>query len=364
MHHIYEMTNQAIDLLSHLISIPSLSREEDAASSFLESYLISKGIRPKRYANNIVAVAGNYSPERPTLMLNSHIDTVPPAGSYTRPPFEPTIEDGKLYGLGANDAGGSLVSLLLTFLNMQSANLPFNLLLALSAEEEVGGEKGMRFLLPALKEEGIDVDMAIVGEPTGMRAAVAERGLLVIDASTRGVAGHAARQEGVNAISLAIEDINRLVNTQFPKRSGTLGDIKISVTQIEAGSRHNIIPDLCKWVADVRTTDAYSNIETLELLRGSVSSHTSLKERSTRLNASAIPASHPLVKAAEALDIESFISSTTSDISQMRGIPALKIGPGESARSHSADEYIFINEIQDAMEIYRRLIRNIVTYLL
>lgn len=290
-------------------------------------------------------------------MLNSHHDTVRPAASYTRDPFDPVITpDGCLYGLGSNDAGASVVSLARVFLDLHDRQLPFNLLLALTAEEEVGGENGMRAFLPMLAGEGIAINAATVGEPTGMQPAVAERGLLVLDAVTRGVAGHAARGEGINAIYRAMTDIDRLRSFSPPIVSATLGPIGVNVTQINAGHAHNAIPDECRWVADIRTTDAYTNEQTASMLQALVSPHTTLTPRSTRVRASVIPTAHPLVQGAVRLGGTPFVSPTTSDMSLMYDFPSLKIGPGESSRSHAADEYILLSEIDNAVESYTNLL--------
>lgn len=346
-----------IQLLRSLIATPSVSRSEAGTADIIQTFLSGHGANPHRVKNNVWACL-SYDKNKPTLLLNSHHDTVKSASSYSRNPYSPDIEGDKLYGLGSNDAGASVVSLLQTFINMRDEHLPFNIVLAITAEEEVGGENGIRLLLPALENEGITIDWAIVGEPTGMRAAVAERGLVVLDAVTEGVTGHAARGEGINAIYLAIEDIERIRNYRFPHVSSLLGPIGINVTQIEAGWQHNAIPDRCKWVVDVRTTDAYSNADTAAMLQAAVS-HSTLTPRSTRVWASALEEESPLWKAFEAMGIEHFVSPTTSDMSLLHGIPSLKIGPGDSARSHKADEYVLLSEIEEAVKIYPRLIRNI-----
>lgn len=352
---------KAIEFLKRLIAVPSVSRDEAGAASVAEEFLRDGGAEPVRYDNNVVAWGAPYRPERPTLMLNAHLDTVRPASTYTFDPYTPQERDGCIYGLGSNDDGGSVVALSTVFLELlpRAAQLPMNLLLVLSAEEEVGGEKGMRGLLPRLCAEGYDIDMAIVGEPTGLRASVAEKGLIVLDCVTRGVSGHAARNEGVNAIYRALDDIRALLAFQFPRESAVLGSVKVSVTMINAGTQHNTVPDKCRWVVDVRPTDAFTNPETVCLLSGALSPHTTATPRSTRLQASAVPPGHELLQAVEAAGIETFISPTTSDISQMGGLPALKIGPGESARSHSADEFIRVGEVADAIDIYRKLILNL-----
>ncbi len=347
-----------IDLLKSLISTPSLSRNESDTADILFSHLEKAGASPRRIHNNVWCLSEGFDPARPTLMLNSHHDTVKPAQGWTRDPFVPTEEGDRLYGLGSNDAGASVVTLTETFLNLRNKPLPFNLLLAITAEEEVGGEHGMRAFLPHLKEQGIEPDCVIVGEPTGMQAAVAERGLVVLDCETRGVAGHAARKEGVNAIYLAMEDIDRVRNYDFGKESEVLGPIGVTVTQIQAGTQHNVVPDICKWVIDVRTTDAFTNQETADLLQ-KATRHSTLTPRSTRVQASVVEESHPLVQAALKAGRTTFVSPTTSDMSLMHGLPSLKIGPGRSERSHKADEFIALGELKEATEIYKEIIENL-----
>ena len=362
--------DEAVNLLRRLISTPSPSREEAATADIWEEWLRNQGIDyVERLHNNVFAVAPGFNPERPTLMLNSHHDTVRPAASYTRDPYSPDIvtdptlpdiEGDRLYGLGSNDAGASGVALASTFLDIVEnpeacAGFPFNLILAITAAEEVMGEHGMRAFLPHLAERGLTPDMVIVGEPTGMQPAVAERGLLVFDGVTIGKSGHAARNEGINAIYRAIEDIDRLRSFSPEKTSEVLGPIKVSVTMINAGTQHNVVPDKCTFVVDVRTTDAYTNEETVKLLQDTVKWST-ITPRSTRVHASVIGNDHPLVKSAVALGRTPFISPTTSDMALMHGIPSLKIGPGESSRSHTADEYILLSELNEALHLYPSLI--------
>ena len=352
-----DMLQDCVDLLSRLISIPSFSREENETADVWEEWLKMKGASPLRFHNNVYAFTKAYDPKKPILMLNSHHDTVRPVASYSRDPFSPALEGEKLYGLGSNDAGASGVALAATFLQlMDSPDLNMNLLLTITAAEEVMGEYGMRAFLPYLRDCGLYPAMAIVGEPTEMQPAVAERGLVVLDGFTPGVAGHAARNEGENAIYRSIADINTLRNFQPEKVSDTLGPLKINVTMISAGTQHNIIPDKCTFVVDVRTTDAYTNVETVELLQKEMKWST-LTPRSTRIQASVIPSDHVLVRAASELGLVPFVSPTTSDMSLMHDIPSLKIGPGKSARSHTADEYILISEIEQALKIYPQLIK-------
>ncbi len=348
------MTARAIDLLDRLIATPSLSRQENATADLLEGFLRDNGVSPSRLKNNVWAISQNFDRSKPILMLNSHHDTVRPASGYTIDPFSPLHRDDRIYGLGSNDAGASLVSLVETFLRLNSADTGVNLILAATAEEEVSGKSGIEMLLAHLRDRDLMPDMAIVGEPTSLRAATAERGLMVLDCTAHGKSGHAARGEGINAIYSAIADIELLRGLKFDKTSAVLGDIKISVTQIEAGTQHNVIPDRCSFVIDVRTTDAYTNPEIASLIAQAINSE--CVPRSTRLNASAISEDHPLAAAAIRLGAVPFVSPTLSDRALMRGIPALKIGPGDSARSHTADEFVFEHEISDAIKFYQTLI--------
>lgn len=354
----HPMLDEAVALLSRLIATPSHSREEGATADIWEQWLRERGADVRRHYNNVYAFASDFNPGKPILLLNSHHDTVKPAASYTRNPYSPDVEDGRLYGLGSNDAGASCVSLACTFVQMMNAELPVNLLLAITAEEEVTGAKGMSAFLAHVEQEARRPDMAIVGEPTGMHAAVAERGLMVIDAVANGVSGHAARNEGVNAVYLALEDVERLRNFSPERVSEVLGPIGVNVTVINGGTQHNVVPDRCSYIVDVRTTDDYSNAETLELLQNAVR-HSSLAARSTRLHASVISEEHPLVRGAVALGRNTFVSPTLSDRSVMYGIPALKMGPGQSSRSHTADEYIEIEELNEALHLYPKLINKL-----
>ncbi len=351
------MTDSAINLLSRLIATPSVSREENGTADILCEWLRQKGGEPRRHYNNVWAVAPGYDPDKQTILLNSHHDTVRPASGYTRNPFEPTIENGKLYGLGSNDAGASAVSLASVFAELQNAPLPYNLILALTAEEEVTGEKGMRAMLPHLAECGYKIDMGIVGEPTSLQPAVAERGLVVLDCIAKGKAGHAARGEGINALYKAIDDINSLRSLRFEKESEVLGAISVTVTQINAGKQHNVVPDECTFVVDVRTTDAYTNEETVDIIRKAITSEAN--PRSTRLRASVISSGHPLVKVCLGMGLKPFVSPTMSDMAVMHGFPTLKIGPGESSRSHTADEFIKIEEITAGINTYMNILKNL-----
>lgn len=341
------LTQEAIDLLDRLIATPSTSRDEAATADIVEAFL-KEHVEGKveRIYNNVYVRTPLWDDSRPTLLMNSHHDTVRPSTSYTRNPYEPTHEEGRIYGLGSNDAGGSVVSLISAYRYLEMEPLPYNMLLAISAEEEVMGEHGMRALLPTLGH----IDMALVGEPTGMQAAVGERGLVVMDCTAHGIRGHAARNEGVNALYKALEDIERIRGYRFERTSPLLGDIKMTVTQINAGTQHNVVPDECKFVIDIRTTDAYSNEETVKIVQQLLEADA--KERSTRVHASAIYTEHPLVKAAIAIGRETFVSPTTSDMALMHGIPSLKMGVGQSSRSHGADEYVLESEIEEGIKVY------------
>ena len=356
------MTDQlfydAIDLLKELIATPSVSRSESAAADIVYNFAVKNiyGVTPQRIGNNIYIADPTYDSNRKTLLLNSHIDTVPAAVGWTRDPFQPTLNevDGKLYGLGSNDAGASLVSLLSAFRALIQKPRSYNLIFVASAEEEVSGKDGLTAVLPILPK----VDCAIVGEPTEMRPAIAEKGLMVLDCTAHGVAGHAARNEGVNAIYKAIDSINRLRNFTFENESPTLGPVKVSTTIINGGTKHNVIPDTCQFTVDVRTTDAYSNLETLEILRKVAGDGIEVTPRSTRLNPSSIPADHPIVKRFEMLGLEPFGSPTLSDGALMAW-HKVKAGPGQSSRSHTPDEYIYINEIREAIEIYIKILTDL-----
>ena len=347
---------EVVSLLKQMVEIPSFSGEEESTALLLSDFLSRYEVQHHRTHNNIWALSCGYDASKPTLMLNSHHDTVRPAKGYSRSPFDASEVEGRLYGLGSNDAGASLVSLIATFIEYRdTSKLPFNLLLALTCEEENMGKHGMSAFLAEMQQNDIKIDMAIVGEPTSMQAATAERGLVVLDGKVVGCSGHAARNEGDNALYKAIEDIERLRNYTFDKCSEQLGDVKVTVTQIEAGTQHNVVPGECNFVVDVRTTDAYTNEEVVELLQSAVK-YAVLTPRSVRIRASAISCSHPLVEAAVAVGCKPFVSPTVSDRALMKGIAALKIGVGESSRSHSADEYILVEEIRHGISQYRALL--------
>ena len=339
--------------LQKLISIPSFSKEEGKTAEFIFDDLHKAGIPAIAQGHNILAKNKYWKEEGPVLLLNSHHDTVKPASSYTRDPFEPSIESNKLYGLGSNDAGGSLCCLIQVFMDFyEKDDLPFNLLLVASAEEEISGPGGIQLALKDFKTPW----GAIVGEPTRMKAAVAERGLMVIDGYARGIAGHAARNEGQNALYIACDDINKIRNFKFKKESRYLPNTQAVVTQIESGTQHNVVPDKCHFVVDTRINDRYSNEEVFNVLDNL--SRSKLKARSYRLNSSFLPEHHPLFKAVQSLGIETYGSPTLSDQALM-DFPSLKIGPGASARSHTADEYIEISELEEGYKGYRKLIESL-----
>lgn len=339
-----------IDLLSKLIAIPSLSKEEHKTASLIEDFLSQKPIVSQRIQNNIIARNKHFDPAKPTILLNSHHDTVKPNASWKKDPFTPVVVDGKLYGLGSNDAGGPLVSLIAAFVHFyDDENLKYNLILAASAEEEISGKNGVELIIPELGE----IDFAIVGEPSKLEMAIAEKGLMVLDCTSKGIAGHAAREEGENAIYKAIPDISWFQNYRFDKTSMLLGEIKMSVTVIGAGTQHNVVPDACRFVVDVRSTDAFTNEEILDIIKDNVTCE--VAPRSTRLQPSGLPDSHILISCAKALQIKTFGSPTLSDQALMP-FPSVKIGPGDSARSHTADEFIGIQEIKDGIELYIRLL--------
>jgi acetylornithine deacetylase len=348
-----DLKHKAIELLKQLISTPSLSKEEDKTAKLLFDFLESQGVdKPHMHLNNVWAVNKNYDPNKETLMLNSHHDTVKPTNGYTRPPFIPQIDDGKLFGLGSNDAGGPMVSLIATFLHFyKEPNLNYNLLLACTAEEEISGKNGIVALMPELPQPSV----AIVGEPTLMDMAIAEKGLMVLACTAHGMAGHAARDTGENAIYKAIKDIEWIQSYQFPKQSEMLGHVKMTTTIINAGSQHNVIPDRCYFTIDVRTTDVYSNEETLAIIEDNLQSK--INPKSLRLNPSSIEENHPLVQAGLGLGMKTYGSPTLSDQSLI-SIPSLKLGPGDSQRSHTPDEFIYLNEIEDGIDKYIQLLEN------
>jgi acetylornithine deacetylase len=352
---INKLQDDAIGLLKKLIATPSFSREEDRTSEILEKFFLDRNIPINKHLYNVWAVNKFFDKSKPTLLLNSHHDTVKPNSQYTRDPFKPAIEEGKLYGLGSNDAGGSLVSLIAAFLYFyDKEDLKYNLILAASAEEEISGPNGIEVLLKQLGT----VDCAIVGEPTQMQMAVAERGLMVLDCIAKGKAGHAARKEGENAIYKAISDINWFTSYKFSKISDLLGPVNMDVTVIETDNKaHNVVPAQCKFVVDIRVNEQYSFEEVFAVIKENIQSEA--KARSFRLRSTSIALDHPLVKAGLYLGRTYYGSPTTSDKALMF-FPSLKMGPGDSGRSHSADEYIFTDEIKEGIVLYIKLLEQIV----
>ena len=345
----------AIDLLKQLIATPSFSKEEDNSSALIKVFLENNGVKAEQHLYNIWAKNKYFDINKPTILLNSHHDTVKPNKGYTLDPFSPIERDGKLFGLGSNDAGGSLVSLIATFLYYyEKENLQYNIILAATAEEEISGHNGIEALLPHLGK----IDCAIVGEPTQMQMAVAEKGLMVLDCTTNGRAGHAAREEGENAVYKAVKDIGWFSSFKFDKVSDLLGPVKMSVTVIETDNKaHNVVPAQCRFVVDCRVNELYTFEEMLEIIRSNVQSE--IKPRSTRLRSSAIALSHPLVKAGLKMGRSYYGSPTTSDKALM-DFPSLKIGPGDSARSHTADEYIYMVEIKNGIDLYIQLLNQLI----
>jgi acetylornithine deacetylase len=344
------LKSNAISLLKALIATPSLSRQEDQTAALIEAFFENNNVLYQREKNNIWAYNQHFDASKPTILLNSHHDTVKANASWTLDPFEPIVQDGKLFGLGSNDAGGALVSLLATFVYFyQQPDLKYNLVMAATAEEEISGRDGIEFILPKLPS----IDFAIVGEPTEMQLAIAEKGLLVIDCTAHGKAGHAARNEGDNAIYKALDDIDWLRHYQFPKGSPLLGPVKMSVTIINAGSQHNVVPDECRFTIDVRVNELYSLEEIVEIIGQNLKSV--IQPRSVRLRSSSIALAHPIVQAGIALGRDTYGSPTMSD-QALLNCPSLKMGPGQSARSHTADEFIYLHEIEQAIEQYIQML--------
>lgn len=348
-----QLIEDSKSLLAQLIEIPSFSREENHTADCISTFLIERGVSNNQVGNNVIAYNKHFDETKPTILLNSHHDTVKPNSGYTKDPFKAIIDDGKLFGLGSNDAGGCLVSLIATFLYYyQEENLTYNICLIASAEEEVSGKNGIE---EAYKHV-VPCDFAIVGEPTLLDLAVAEKGLMVLDCTAHGESGHAAREEGINAIYKAIEDIHWFNTYQFPKESTFLGPLKMSVTVIHAGAQHNVVPAECTYVVDVRTTDVYSNIEVLDIIQANVQS--AVVARSTRLNPSTIAVDHPIVQAGLALGKKMYGSPTMSD-QALLPIPSIKVGPGDSARSHTANEFIYVQEIEEGVRFYIKLLAQV-----
>jgi len=338
-----------ISLLQQLIAIPSLSRDESAVADFLESWLTEQGLAPHHCGNNLWCCHGT----GPAVLMDAHIDTVRPVAGWTRDPFTPTIEDGRLYGLGSNDDGGSVVALIAAYRRLIAKPQPYTLILSLSAEEETSGRKGLEISLPEMEAACGPISFGVFGEPTSLEMAVAEKGLMVLDCTVTGKAGHAARDTGINAIYKALPAIDWFRNKQFGKVSPLLGPVKMTVTQIQAGTQHNVIPDVCTFVVDTRSNGLYTNEELLELIQAEVPCQA--VARSTRLCGSSIAEDHPLVQRAHALGIPTVGSPTLSNQALCR-FPSAKIGPGNSSRSHTADEYVDIADIGKATEIYVQLL--------
>lgn len=354
------MTNEqlkanAIDLLKQLIATPSFSKEEDQTAAIIENLLKDHGVKTNRHLNNIWAGNKYFDINKPTVLLNSHHDTVKPNKGYTLDPFTPVEKDGKLFGLGSNDAGGSLVSLISVFLYFHDQkNLSYNLILGISAEEEISGRNGIEELLSVMPK----IDCGIVGEPTLLQMAIAERGLMVLDCIAHGKAGHAARNEGDNAIYKAMMDVEWIYTHQLPKVSEFLGPVKMTVTSIETENKaHNVVPSECKFIVDVRINELYTHDEVFEIVEKNLQS--TVQMRSDRLRSSMISLDHPLVKAGLNLG-RSYYGSPTSSDKALMAFPALKIGPGDSARSHTADEFIYVDEIRDGIDLYIKLLEQVV----
>ena len=344
-----QYVNDAVELLKKLIATPSVSRNEKDAADIMEQTIRSYGFEPQREANNLWIIDPHYDESRPTLLLNAHIDTVKPVASWSRDPFSPDVEDGVLYGLGSNDCGGGLCSLLQIFRMLTEKPQSYNLIYLASAEEEVSGKDGITRALPLLPH----IDLAIVGEPTGMNPAVAEKGLMVLDVIAHGKSGHAARNEGVNAIYEALDDMRWIRDYKFEKVSEFLGPTKMTLTVVNAGTQHNVIPDKCTMLVDIRTNEFYDNEEVYEFIRQHLKSE--VKAHSFRLKSSRIDPKHPLIRKCVAMGMKPFGSPTLSDQALMH-FPSFKLGPGESSRSHSANEFIRISEIRDAIAKYETLL--------
>ncbi|NER16395.1 M20 family metallo-hydrolase [Spongiivirga citrea] len=349
-----DLHTKAIKLLFNLIATESFSSEEDETAKHIGQWLSSFNVSFTRTNNNVWAVNKHFDSSKPTILLNSHHDTVKPNGNYTRDPFKPEIIHGKLYGLGSNDAGGALTSLLSTFVHFyEKEELAYNIVVAATAEEESSGQLGLNSLLEDLPE----IDFAIVGEPTLMQLAIAEKGLLVIDCKSTGTPGHAAHIKNENnAIFNAIEDLQWFNSYEFPKTSDVLGKVKMTISQINAGKQHNVVPEACDFVVDVRITDAYTNKEVLAIIQENTNCE--VKARSMRLNSSSIPIDHAIVQSGIKLGRTTYGSPTLSDQAVL-SCPSLKLGPGDSTRSHSADEFIYVEEIKEGIDLYIKILEGI-----
>lgn len=349
MYDIPTLVSEATGLLKSLISIPSLSRDEEKAADYLQNYIEMQGMATGRKGNNVWCLSPMFDLKKPTLLLNSHIDTVKPVNGWRKDPFTPLEDKGKLYGLGSNDAGASVVSLLQVFLQLCRTTQTYNLIYLASCEEEVSGKGGIECVLPELPP----IQFAIVGEPTEMQPAIAEKGLMVLDVTAYGKSGHAARNEGDNAIYKVLDDMAWFRDYRFAKESSLLGPVKMSVTMVNAGTQHNVIPDRCTFVVDIRSNECYSNQELFDEIQKHITCEA--KPRSFRLSSSHVAPEHTVVQKAIALGRVPFGSPTLSDQALMP-FPSLKMGPGKSARSHTADEFIFIKEIEEAIALYLELL--------
>jgi acetylornithine deacetylase len=355
LENIQTLSKEAIALLKSLIETPSFSKEEEHTAKLIADFFTQKNIPFQTKKNNLWAFNRYFDESKPTVLLNSHHDTVKPNKSWTLDPFKAIEQDGKLFGLGSNDAGGCLVSLIATFCYFYDrSDLTYNVAIATTAEEEISGKEGLEIVGPELPE----IAFAIVGEPTEMHLAVAEKGLLVLDCTAKGVSGHAAREEGDNAIYKALKDIQWIKTHQFPKVSPTLGPIKMSVTIINAGTQHNVVPDACTFTIDVRVTDQYTLEEVIEEIRSNIQSE--VAPRSIRLRPSSIPMEHPIVQEGLKLGRNAYGSPTTSD-QALLDCPSLKMGPGHSGRSHSADEFIYLQEIEGGITQYIKMLEGVIT---
>lgn len=343
--------SQQLELLKKLIATPSVTRSEQEASAIIKADMESHGYKPECIGLNLLCYGHSYDSAKPTLLLNSHIDTVKPVAGWTKDPFTPVIEDGRLYGLGSNDDGAGLVSLLHTFYILDSKPQPYNPVFLATVEEEVNGQGGMKLAVQSLPH----IDVALIGEPTGMQPAVAEKGLMVLDFIVHGKAGHAARNEGINALYRATELIEKLRTFKFDKVSDLLGTVKFTITMINAGTQHNVIPDVCTFTADIRTNELYTNHEVFDIISGQLPEYCEVKARSFNLNSSRIDVNHPLIRKSVSLGLKPYGSPTLSD-QAILSCPSLKLGPGESARSHTADEYVTLAELEQAVPCYLKLL--------
>ena len=346
---------EQLELLKRLIATPSTTGSEQEVSAILKADMERHGYKPECIGLNLLCYGHSYDPAKPTILLNSHMDTVKPVAGWTRDPFTPTIEDDRLYGLGSNDDGAGLVSLLYAFYELDSKPQSYNTLFLATVEEERNGQNGMKLVVQSLPK----VDVALIGEPTGMQPAIAEKGLMVLDFTAHGKAGHAARDEGINALYRATGLIERLRTFKFDKVSDLLGPVKFTITMINAGTQHNVIPDTCTFTADVRTNELYSNHEVFEIIKGLLPEWCDVQARSFNLNSSRIDASHPIIRKAVSMGLVPYGSPTLSDQAVL-DCPSFKMGPGDSARSHTADEYIGLQELEYALPVYMKLLDGLI----